>query len=438
MSNCRGCGSLNINPWAGGLRRPEGGFYNRFMDVELQPLFEAIADPARVTEWQRCVLLRSRPNGGGWSKATASPVILRDGPAVKLVLTIGRREETETIPPGRWPARLEALTAEPIERAHVQADDADWHARRTKKGRWLVTRGKPSSRASALPAHDRERRYPLPPDHPAARRLFVATGLLSPEGNLRSRQADKYRQVQHYVELLRSLPVWDEARRSGRPVRIVDAGCGKAYMSLALYAYGEIAGVSVELTGLDADVEVVDKVRALAEELGYQRTRFAATRIWDFAERAEDERFDLLVSLHACDTATDEAIAAGVRLGAQSIVVAPCCHRELGRQMRDGELWSPALEHRVLRDRLADIVTDSLRASALETLGFRAEVIEFVAAEHTAKNLMIRASRRPEGADTRRLGRAAWAEYRRLADAWSVRPALERLLADELALAASG
>ncbi|MBA3364472.1 MAG: SAM-dependent methyltransferase, partial [Actinobacteria bacterium] len=275
------------------------------MDAALEPLFETVSDPNRLTEWRKLVLGRSA-NDGGWTKLTAAPVSLRDGPAVRVVTKVGRREETELLGLDAWPGRLRELASGRFERAHVQSASADWHARLGKRGKWLVTRGKPSASISELPEHDRDRHYPLPPDEAEVRRLLIATGLFSPQGNLRGSYAGKYRQVQHYVELLRPLPIWDAVRREGRPLRIVDAGCGKAYMSLALHVYGALEGLPVELVGLDSDPEVVDKVRAIARELGYERARFEATGIWDFAERAEGP-VDLLVSLHACDTATDEA-----------------------------------------------------------------------------------------------------------------------------------
>jgi len=346
--------------------------------------------------------LRERARGIGWRKLvadglTATPVELKRGPAVK-------REQdgaTETVDRDTWPARLDELLAA-ARHVHLLAPDGDLHARRTKKGKWLLSRGRPSSPAAAPAAHDREHRYPLPPDHP----LFDATKL-SP---------DKYRQVQHYVELLRPLPVWDRRR-----IRVVDAGCGKAYMSLALVAYGREVGTRVELVGLDANPPVIETVRGLAETLGYDEARFLATTIADYES---DEPIDLLVSLHACDTASDEAIAAGVRLGAEAIVVAPCCHRELARQIGAAARKDAVLRHGLLLGRQADLLTDALRAATLETRGYRVDVIEFVSAEHTAKNVMIRAVRAP----SRQREERARREYAELVARWNVRPSLERLL----------
>jgi SAM-dependent methyltransferase len=351
-------------------------------------------------------LLRSRALGEGWRKlvvdgVAATPVTLKRGPAVKVV----DGPQTETVPRDEWPARLDALL-ESARNVHLLAPDGDLHARRTKKGNWLVSHGKPSSETPVDGAHDRERQLALPADHP----LFRATKI----------SRDKERQVQHYVELLRPLPLWERDA-----IRVVDAGCGKAYMSLALVAYGREVGTRVELVGLDTNPQVIETVRAIADGLGYDEARFETTSIDEYES---EQPIDLLVSLHACDTATDEAIAAGVRLGAEAIVVAPCCHHELAAQIAGQK--DALLRHGLLLGRQADLVTDALRAAALEMLGYRVDVIEFVSTEHTAKNLMLRAERAPSAP---RAGRAA-AEYVELRDRWGVEPAIERLLGDRMAV----
>jgi SAM-dependent methyltransferase len=284
---------------------------------------------------------------------------------------------------------------------HLLAPDGDLHARRTKKGRWLVSRGRPSSDAAPTGRHDRGKQHPLPADHP----LFRATKI----------SRDKERQVQHYVELLRPLPIWERDR-----IRVVDAGCGKAYMSLALVAYGREVGTRVELVGIDVNPSVIETVRGVASALGYDEARFEVSTIADYAS---DKPIDLLVSLHACDTATDEAIAAGVRLDAEAIVLAPCCHHELAAQIATREK-DGLLRHGLLLGRQADLVTDALRAARLEIAGYRVEVMEFVSAEHTAKNVMLRAERAPSPP---RAERAA-AEFVELRDRYAVDPAIERLL----------
>ena len=326
-----------------------------------------------------------------------TPVTLRRGEALKLV--DGAR--TETVPVEEWPARLDELLAG-ARNVHLLAPDGDLHARRTKKGRWLVSRGRPSSTAPREDDHDRTPNRLLPDDHP----LFEAAHA----------SRAKRRQVQHYVELLRPLPLWERER-----ITVVDAGCGKAYMSLALVAYGREVGTRVELVGLDVNASVVETVRRIAGELGYDEAEFHASAIADY-ERSEP--LDLLVSLHACDTATDEAIAAGVELGAAAIVVAPCCHHELAAQIAGHGDRDAVLRHGLLLGRQADIVTDALRTCALEMAGYRVDVVEFVSSEHTAKNLMLRAELDPSPQRAERARR----DYVELRDRFGVTPAIERLL----------
>jgi SAM-dependent methyltransferase len=394
---------------------------------------EILFGPAASGEWRKCVVTPGRQRTpGAWQKLTASPVRLSGGQAVKLVMRAGSGERTLTVPPDEWPARLlDAIEAGPCH-MDVLTPNHDWHARRTRDGRWLVTRSKPSLAGGTSPAqttHDRPRTHALPAGDERVRRLFIETGLFGKNGQLLGEAAAKHRQVQHYVELLRHLPVW----RQGETVRVVDAGCGKAYLSLALCLWAELNGSSVQLEAVDASPEVIETVRGIANRAGIDGVTAHASSIHDFAG-AFTEPVDVLLSLHACDTATDEALAAGVRLGARAIVLVPCCHHELVAQIeartRSGipasERWGGALGSGLLRHRLADLVTDSLRSAALDALGYHVDVLEFVSPEATARNLMIRAAKRIRP-DARAESRAL-AGYRALASEWDVQPALEGLL----------
>ncbi len=384
----------------------------------MEALAAALADPGA---FHRLTLVR-RPADGGWSRVVGTPVTLREGVGVKLVATVGTRHETETVRPEEWAERRAALLAEPFDQAHVQSPAGDVHARRTKKGRLLVSQGKPSRPEDvAVAAHDRPRGRALDLDDPEVVRLFIATGLAGDSGRIRAPHADKERQLQHYLELLRPLA----ALQGDGPLTILDAGCGKAYMSLALVLYARQLGRTPSLTGLDTNADVVETVRAIAEELDYDAT-FAATSIADWTAANSDADVDLLVSLHACDTATDEALAAGVQLGARAIILAPCCHHELSTLLVEEAAPSGIVRHGLLRSRYCDVATDALRAALLELHGYRTEVIEFVSAEHTARNVMIRAQRR-DRADARATAAARQA-YDELRALWRSPGAAERLL----------
>ncbi len=387
------------------------------------------------TNWRKCVITPSRQAAAyvPWEKLTAQPVRISRGVAIKVVTRAGRKETTATLTPERWAGRLsEAMEAGPCH-MDVMAGGNDWHARRTREGRWLVSRARPSvpSPGVAEPVpHDRPTNLQLPPNDERTVALFVELGLFAPSGQVLGDMAAKFRQVQHYLELLRPLPIWNE----GRTVRVVDAGCGKAYLSLALSLWAERIGCKVKLTAVDASPEVIETVRAVAETVQLASVVPHVSTIAEFAEQ-HTEPVDLLVSLHACDTATDEALAAGVKLGARAIVLVPCCHQELvgqieraskGNRLPARDRWEAALRSGLLKHRLADIVTDALRSAALESVGYTVDVVEFISPEATARNLMIRSEKRFEGQNAQT--RHARERYKQLASEWAVSPALERLL----------
>lgn len=408
----------------------------------IAPVIELLTKDVERGNWRQATITPARGTAP-YQRVTAIPVRTeRRGPAIKLITREEKRETTAMVALEEWPARLELLLGGSALNLDVIARDVEWHARLTRGGRWLLSKGRPSmSRDDAdaeaepeLAPHDRRRSHPLDPDNADVQALFIETGLFGKKGRLLGEAADKYRQVQHYLELLRPLTIW----QTDRPVRVVDAGCGKAYLSLALYLWATQQGKQIELTGVDANAEIVGPVSESAKRLGYDRARFETRSIADFADQRQ-QPFDLLVSLHACDTATDEALAAGVRLGAKAIVLVPCCHHELTEQVerarKAGQLpaeatWEATLGPGLLRHRLADVVTDSLRGVALEALGYRVDIAEFVSPDVTARNLMIRAQKRSSGPGAERAARDAYRQYRSLALEWSVSPSMERLLGE--------
>lgn len=404
----------------------------RDSSAPIQPLLALLDD--LEGGWTKAVFSHPRADGVAWEKLTAEPVSLAAGRAAKVVSMLDGRVTTSTVGAGQWPQQIsQVLLGEPTH-INVLSPAGDWHARLTQGGRWLVSRGKPSTRdASPAGAHDRTAKHPLSTGDPRVRALFIEIGLLSHNGQLRGEAAAKHRQVQHYLELLRPLAVLE--REPGSRVRIVDAGCGKAYLSLALYLFALQLGFQPELVGVDRSPEVLASVERSARRLGYEPVTTVASSIEEFA--AAPANCDILVSLHACDTATDEAIAAGIRLGAEAIVVAPCCHRELVAQIEDRiasgnapPAWEAVTASGLLRHRLADILTDALRTEALEAFGYKAGAMEFVSPEATARNLMIRAERRAAGSGLERAKMTGLRRFEGLAAEWGLDPAVRRMLAD--------
>lgn len=401
-------------------------------DSELQPVLDALT-AALGSAWRRATF--SAPVNDAWERITAEPVRVKQGPAVKLVMTSASGPPTtRTVGASGWASALGDILAAGPRNIHVATQSGDWHARKGKR-RWLVSLGRPSQAPAvsadgeALPAHDRSRRHLLDPSEPAVRALFQETGLVGKSGQIRGEAAGKYRQVQHFLELLRPLAVLREGDR--RPVRIVDAGCGGAHLGLALYLFAVRLGLQPELTGIDRNEVLVERVAGIAARLQYPRTRFLASPVGE-VERGDLGEVDLLVSLHLCDTATDDALLAGVRSGARAIVLAPCCQHELIAQLQPARLAPPEAaltRHGALRERLASLLTDEFRALALEASGYRVDVLDFTGPENTGKSLMLRAERRGQGLSLERR-RVARSEFDRLAAHWGVSPACASVLAE--------
>ena len=277
---------------------------------------------------------------------------------------------------------------------------------------------RPPTRPVASLVHDRPKQHVLPDGEPVP--FLVELGVMTAEGKVRASRYDKFRQVNRFLELvgdvLPDLP--------GGPLRVVDFGSGKSYLTFALHHLLTVVhGREVEIVGLDLKQDVVERCEALARKLGADGLRFEEG---DIAGYEALGGVDLVVSLHACDTATDAALNRAVRAEAPVIFAVPCCQHELLAQL-DNTALGPLLRHGTLRERFAAEVTDAARAQLLGAVGYDVQVVEFVELEHTPKNVLLRAVARP-GRDRDK----ALAEYLTFKAELRIDPALERMLADRL------
>jgi len=275
-----------------------------------------------------------------------------------------------------------------------------------------------SSEAKTL-AHNRKKPRLLSENEPL--NFLISLGVMGKDGKVLTKQRDKFRQINKYLEL--AAPFIPETAHA---VRIVDFGCGKAYLTFALYHYvTKILKKPCQITGVDLKEDVIELCENLARKLDFSGLSFLAGDIADAGDLFTDGGgADMVVTLHACDTATDFALARAVKWGASSIVCVPCCQHELFNQL-DSVTLSPLLRG-ILRERTAALVTDAARAQLLEAMGYKTEVVEFIDAEHTPKNLMLRA-RKLKG-DTKKRRAEALATYREFAETWGVSPSLAGLL----------
>ena len=263
-------------------------------------------------------------------------------------------------------------------------------------------------------SHNRKKTYILPEGEPVD--FLVSLGVQTPDGRITKNRYDKFRQINRYLEFIED--VLAELPKDRR-IHIVDFGCGKSYLTFATYYYLHVKeGLDLQVTGLDLKEDVIRHCNELAERLGYDRLRFLQGDISVY----EGESADIVISLHACDLATDYALEKAVKWGAKVIMAVPCCQHELNRQIKN-DILRPALKYGIIKERMAAMFTDVVRAELLSRQGYDVQILEFIDMEHTPKNLLIRAVKR-EGMRPAATGTSLKA----MEDFLQIRPTLERLL----------
>ncbi|MBI2761799.1 MAG: SAM-dependent methyltransferase [Chloroflexi bacterium] len=365
-----------------------------------------------------------------WTRVTVRPVLVRGERHLQFTYYTEQRGIVKNYSGDERAEHVEEVLALPFKRVTVRTTEETIEVRVQKSGDSRLHRHAAATPAAAPDLrHDRAKSYILTPEN--VPELLDVLGMATPAGDVRAVRQRKLRQINEFLKLLRQtgrLEALTEraGQPGGEPVRVVDFGCGNAYLTFAMYHYlRNVIGVPAEVTGVDVDGEAVRRGSVRAAELGWDGLRFAVGRIGD---SVFSDRPDIVLALHACDTATDEALARAIAWQSPLVVAVPCCHHDLQVQLErltPGDAHRPLLRHSILRERLGDVLTDAFRALLLRIVGYQTDVLQFISPEHTAKNIMVRAAWSGVAEQPRFL-----AEYRELKAAWGVAPALERLLAE--------
>lgn len=262
----------------------------------------------------------------------------------------------------------------------------------SKKGKITINRKKSAARLIESKSvkvndlsHNRTKHYILEEGIPVP--FLIDLGVMNTKGDVLKPRYDKFRQINRFLEfvkdIVRELP-------RNREINIIDFGCGKSYLTFAIYYYlRELCGLDVRITGLDLKKDVINRCNQLSEKYGYDKLIF---KLGDIADYEGQNNVDMVVTLHACDTATDYALYKAVSWNAKVILSVPCCQHEINKQIKN-EMMSPVLNYGILKDRMSAIMTDAIRAEVLKIRGYHTEILEFIDMEHTPKNLLIRAVR---------------------------------------------
>jgi len=302
----------------------------------------------------------------------------------------------------------------------IYTQSSDYQILVNKKSK-ITLLTKPPSKLAVVDTHNRTKHYILQEGAPIP--FLVQLGVMSERGKIIPKKSDKFRQINRFLELVEDVLGQLEKRKK---IFIVDFGCGKAYLTFALYHYLRcIKNLNVEILGLDLKADVIIYCQDLAQQLGYQK--HLHFQLGDIHSYQTQQDIDMVIALHACDTATDAALEKAIKWNSKVILCAPCCQNELYKQVKSSPL-NPLLKHGILKERFAALATDALRAQLLEVLGYQTQVVEFIDMEHTPKNLLIRAVKSGKNENSQQL----YQIYLEMKKALQVSPALEKYMKKEL------
>jgi hypothetical protein len=383
------------------------------LEVALKSARQIIADPSKLV---RIVLSGRRRNMTvPFERIDIRPVLIKGAITLQVAQNDGRITTTKNIEANSFDANtyLEMGYANIL----VEHTEGALTIRITKKGDAQVHEEK-GAREQNL-EHDRKKSRLLDASDP----FLIEVGISDAQGRVKPTKADKYLQVEEFLRLL--VPTLNSAIEAKqianptteKPLVIADLGCGNAYLTFAVHQYLKSIGMPVHVIGIDIKPESLKRNNEIAKKLKIEKTiEFKAEAI----EQTSLQTCDVAIALHACDTATDDAIAWAVNAAAKLLLIAPCCQHDLQTQMSQvPEPWNLLTKHGLMKERLGDLMTDALRAQILKLVGYRSEVIEFIGGEHTPRNIMIRAVLTSAKADPKELE-----TYKKMLSDWQIDPAL--------------
>ena len=358
------------------------------MEEQLEKLLQETVDEGLY----QIILSNPRDKSGAF-KIKIRPVMVKGGLLFQQTTYEGKQVFHENLDQAAVIRHIEVVLESDFKQCEVSHRGCRAVVLVSKKGKMTISKKKIGSTEKEAEAgrivklaHNRKKQYILQEGIPVP--FLVDLGVQTSEGKIVHARYDKFKQINRFLEFIEDiLPTLSKENT----VHIIDFGCGKSYLTFAMYYYlHELRGYDVEITGLDLKEDVITNCNALSRKYGYDKLHFIKG---DIAEYEEESTVDMVVTLHACDTATDYALAKAVEWDAKVILSVPCCQHEINRQIHN-EALSPLLKYGIIKERLSALVTDALRANLLEASGYETSILEFIDMEHTPKNLLIRAVRK--------------------------------------------
>jgi SAM-dependent methyltransferase len=329
----------------------------------------------------KLTLSNKRVSSSELKNVYVKPVMIKDRLLMSFVDRFNTKDVTRNLELQDASDEIKRLLEESFLQCYLASTTDDYHLLINKKGNSTLMRKPPASTVAPTLQHDKVKQRII---DSGSNYYLKALGIMNQEGKVKPDMQDKYRQINKYIEIVDGI-IKDV--NFPNKVHVADMGSGKGYLTFATYEYLTGKFEDIQMTGIELRKELVDSCNLLAKEAEYQGLEFKQGTI----ETTELDNVDLLIALHACDTATDEAIYRGIKAGARVILCSPCCHKQVRRDMQTDGVLSEITQFGILAERQAEILTDTIRALILEAYGYKTNVAEFVATEHTPKNLIISA-----------------------------------------------
>ncbi len=387
-------------------------------DARLEEFLLSLKSSLEGGTFVRLTLSKHRGAEAGLKNVYVRPVAVKGEARLSFLRRYKTKDSVSNLTLAEGLEAVRGLLGGEFMSGHLFTTERDARVEVSRKGVAKLSTHPPTFTERPAVEHDRKKRRFVEPEGNVYLR---ALGVTNERGEVKPGMADKFRQINKFVETLSGL--FDASPLKGRAeISVVDMGSGKGYLTFAVYDYlNRQPGLKARVTGVEAREELVGLCNRIAREAGFDGLKFQTGFIQEF----ELPETDILIALHACDTATDDALFKGVAAKASVVITAPCCHKEVRPQIEPPEPLRGVLRHGILLEREAETVTDSLRALLLEHAGYKVKVFEFISTEHTRKNTMIAGVKREDG----RGGESAWRQYQTLKEFYGVREQrLERLL----------
>lgn len=351
-----------------------------------------------------------------FNKVSIKPVMIKDELLFQFSYHYDKKIIHNNLTSREGESKAQELMKNYFKQGAIYTTDADYQILISKKGKSSILK-KPPTRQNIDFSHNRKKKYILEEDKPCE--FLIKLGVMNKNGKVLSQRYDKFKQLNRFLEMVSDcIPYLDK----DRTINIIDFGCGKSYLTFALYYYlVEELNLDINIIGLDLKKDVINFCNKIAHELNYNKLKFIHGDIKGFEGI---DKIDMVVSLHACDTATDDALVKAVNWNADVILAVPCCQHELFNKIHN-PIMKPMEKHGIIKEKLSSLVTDSVRGNILEIMGYSVQMLEFIDMEHTPKNILIRAFKDDKSNEV------ALKEYKGFKEFWNIEPYLEKAMGEK-------